>query len=507
MKRMLINGYDEGESRVALLDQGRLDEYFVERASHKQYLGNIYIGRVVNVERGIQAAFVDVGLDVNGFLHISDAFFSHGRHRDEGRSSARKGGRNPGPPRIQDIFKTGQKVLVQVIKEVTGSKGPALSTNISLPGRYIVLMPFYAKMGVSRKIIEEKERDRLKKLVATLKVPQGMGGIVRTAGVGRRKPDFQRDMTYLDRLWRSIQRLYKETEKPGVIYQESELVIRVLRDIFGPDVKEIVVDSPDLHKKALDFIRIVSPRQKGVLKLYEGKEPLFHRFGVEKDIEKIFERKVPLKSGGSLVIDQTEAMVCIDVNSGRYRKGANVEETALAIDLEAASEIARQIRLRDLGGLIVMDFIDMRESRNRRAVEKELRQGMVADRARNKILRMSEFCLVEMTRRKMKHSLRVAHFDVCPICQGSGYVLSAESLELGLFRALRVGLGHDRVRMAEVSAPSEVAMRLLNDRRAEVANMEDRYKKRIIISLDPNLPQGRTILLFRDEAGDEVQVG
>jgi ribonuclease E len=499
MKRMLINAREEGESRVAVLADGRLDEFFVERASLKQILANIYTGRVANIERGIQAAFLDIGLQGHGFLHFSDAIYPLVKtHKARGKKKSAH-------PRIQDILKAGKKVLVQVIKEESGTKGPALTTNISLPGRYVVFMPFWPKKGLSRKIADGKERERLSKIIDTLKVPDGMGMIVRTAGLGLRKSDFQRDLNYLQRLWNTVQRRWKESDKPGLIYKDNELVIRTLRDILSPDIGEVIIDHKDIFRRAQDFMKIVAPRQKRVLRLHEAKEPIFHKFDVESQIEGIFDRTVPLPSGGSVVIDQTEAFVAVDVNSGKYRKGQSVEETALKINTEAAEEIARQIRLRDLGGLIIIDFIDMKEPRNRRAVEKTLRKAIGPDRARNKILRMSEFCLVEMTRRRLKSSLRVAHFDSCPVCRGTGFVLSDESVCLKLLRMIRHAVGRPRAHRIEVTADPGVAHRLLNDMRAEICDLEDRLRRKIEIRASVDAPKGSGEIALFDAEGKTVE--
>ncbi len=500
MKRMLINGLEEGECRVAVMDGGRLEELYVERGTRMQTLGGVYRGRVANVERGIQSAFVDIGTPQHGFLHVNDALFPAASGPGD---SGLPGPRAKRPKaRIEDILAPGRWVLVQVTKEASGSKGPALTTNVSLPGRYLILMPFWGRIGLSRRIEDECERSRLQEVLEEMEFPPGMGGIIRTAGQGMRKADFRRDLGRLLRLWRDVQGRAEGLEAPGAVYEESELAIRVLRDFADPDVEEIVVDSKDLFRKAKDYLNIMSPRHKGIVRLYEGADPLFHGYGVEKEIERVFERRVALRSGGSVVIEQTEALAAIDVNSGAYRKGGSVEETALAVNLEAAEEIARQIRLRDLGGVIVVDFIDMKDRENRRAVEKAFKKAMSADRARAKVLRMSDLCLLELTRRRQKQSLATARLDPCPACQGAGFVLSDESLALSIIRDLRHSLRRDDACSAEVEASRGAAEILLNGRKADIAEIEARTGKGIVIAASESAEKGvkRLRLLGRDGA-------
>ncbi len=538
MKRMLINGCEEGECRVAVMSNDRLDDIFVERASQKQCLGNIYQGRIANIERGIQSAFVDIGMPVHGFLHVNDAIFPHVIDLEKGRRPAgpaapeksdldgfsRNGqDSDPLPPhpdnsgaaapppsrglpnvRIEDVLAPGRWVTVQVIKEQSGNKGPALTTNISLAGRYIVLMPHWGRNGLSRKIGDDGERARLKEMLSDVKFPEGMGGIIRTAGLEMKKSDFQKDLAYLLRLWEVVRRRAAEQQSPALIYQESELAIRVLRDGLNPEIDEIVVDSRDLFKKARDFMGIVAPRQKDIVKLHEGADPLFHHYGVEREIERIFDHRVEMPSGGSIVIEQTEALAAIDVNSGRYRKGGSVEETALAINSEAAAEIARQIRLRDLGGMIVIDFIDMKDMKNRKAVEKEFRKAMAFDKARTRILRMSEFCLLQLTRRRQKHSLRIAHFDPCAACAGTGYVLSDESLALGILREVRHAVQRKDARRVVVETGTGAARLLLNDKRAEIAELEQKHGRKIFIQAAQAPARGAKQVRVYNQDGREI---
>lgn len=353
-KKMLINVADEEESRVAIMEDGILEEFTIEVASREQIKGNIYNGVVVKVEPSLQAAFVDYGGNRHGFLpmgEIHDSWYAgDSTNGDRGR------------PRIQDVLKRNQKVLVQVAKEELGNKGASLTTYISLPGRYLVLMPGSdSGGGISRKIEDEEERKKLKETIAQLNPPPDIGIIVRTAGLNRNKTELQRDLTYLQRLWSSIQEKSKQSPAPALIYQEHDLVIRSIRDYFTPDIQEVLVDNRDVYRRARDFFQAVMPRYQGRVKLYREKAPIFAQHGLENQIEAIYTHKVELKSGGSIVIDQTEALVAIDVNSGRATREKGIEETAYKTNMEAAQEVARQLRLRDMGGLIVIDFIDMRK--------------------------------------------------------------------------------------------------------------------------------------------------
>ncbi len=401
---MLINVAQPEECRIAIVEDGTLEELYIERTSQDNYVGNIYKGKVVNLEPSIQAAFVDFGVGRNGFLHISDVepqYYRQGgydpgrplesgatAHRadvdvgddepegdDENGRPRRGPGQRPGArprikPPIQDILRRGDEVLVQVIKEGMGTKGPTLSTYISIPGRYLVLMPALGRVGVSRKIEDDEVRRKLRDVMLELNPPKGLGFIVRTAGIDRTKRELSRDLAYLLRLWKVIVRRIKKCPGPIDIYEESDMITRTIRDIFTGDVDAIYIDEQQAHDRAKEFLQIVMPRYVTRLHYYEGKEPLFHKYNLDQEISLIHQRKVPLRQGGSIVIDQTEAMVAIDVNSGNFRADDSAEETAYQMNLLAAREIARQLRLRDLGGVVVNDFIDMRKEKHRRNVER-----------------------------------------------------------------------------------------------------------------------------------------
>ena len=515
-QEMLINVSQPEECRIAIMEDGILEELYVERTSQDNYVGNIYKGRIVNIEPSIQAAFVDFGVGRNGFLHISDVepqYYRQGgldpdkafesaepasgrsgepvaveadgdaegdadgdadaRQRSAARRRPRLGDRPRVKPPIQDILRRGDEVLVQVIKEGFGTKGPTLSTYISIPGRYLVLMPPLGRVGISKKIDDEHDRRVLRDIMLELKPPKGVGFVVRTAGTERTKAEMARDMTYLLRLWKSIVRRMRKYSAPIDIYQESDMIIRTIRDMFTEDVGRILIDEPAAYERAREFLELVMPKYAPRLQLYEGKEPLFHRYGLEEEIGRIHQRKVPLKGGGSIVIDQTEALVAIDVNSGSFRTEKSAEENAYQMNLIAAKEIARQLRLRDLGGVIVNDFIDMRRERYRRGVEKALHDAMKRDRARTKILRTSPFGLVEMTRQRIRPSLRKSIFRDCPTCTGTGMVKTAESMSIEVMRTLQLSATRGDIARLNVTVHDEVATWINNRKRRERAQFED----------------------------------
>ena len=395
-------------------------------------------------------------------------------------------------PPIQEIFRRGDEVLVQVIKESIGTKGPTLSTYISIPGRYLVLMPGLNRVGVSRKIVDEGQRRKLREIMHELNPPKGLGFIVRTAGLERTKRELARDLAYLLRLWKVILRRIKKSKAPTPIYQESDMIIRTIRDIFNSEIDTIWIDEPSAFERAQDFLRVVMPRFVNRLKLYDEKVPLFHKYGIEDEIAKIQRRHVPLPEGGSIVIDQTEALVAIDVNSGNFRVEDDAERTAYEMNLRAAKEIARQLRLRDLGGVIVNDFIDMREERHRRGVERALREAIKRDRARTKVLRMSAFGLIEMTRQRIRPSLKRSIYEDCPHCTGAGVVKTAESMAIDVMRLLALATHREEIRRIAISVHPSVAAYLSNRKRKEIARLESECNMTIQIGFDDDCA-GRTL--------------
>jgi ribonuclease E len=485
---MLINVSEGEECRIALLDDGKLEELYMERTSSTSHVGNIYKGRVTNVEPSIQAAFIDFGLGRNGFLHISDLMPSYFGRRGEDitESVGRKMARRDRPP-IQRCLRRGDEIIVQIIKEGIGTKGPTLSTYLSIPGRILVMMPGMSKLGVSRKIEDEEERRRLRQILDALKPPRECGFIIRTAGVGKSKAEIQKDLTYLTRLWQNIDKKVKSGQAPMELYTEGDLVTRTVRDVFTSDVTRIVVDNKDVARRIKDFVKIAMPRTRNKLELYEGNVPLFHHYGIEREIEQMYSRHVPLPSGGSLVIDSTEAIVAIDVNSGKFREHADAETTAFKTDMEAADEIPRQLRLRDLGGVIICDFIDLRYERHRRELEKRLHDNLKDDRAKTKMLRMSQFGIIEMTRQRMRPSLKRSIYFDCPHCKGAGLVKTPESMALDVMRRLAIAANDQRVSRVELAVCPEVGFYLQNKKRTSLAALEQHSGKRIVIRTDSNL--------------------
>jgi ribonuclease E len=431
-----------------------------------------------------------------------------GGRRDEeiGRGGRTARGRGLVKPPIQEIFRRGDEVLVQVIKESIGTKGPTLSTYISIPGRYLVLMPGLNRVGVSRKIVDELQRRKLREIMHELNPPKGLGFIVRTAGLERTKRELARDLAYLLRLWKVILRRIKKSRAPTPIYQESDMIIRTIRDIFTSEIDTIWIDEPSAFERAQDFLRVVMPRFVNRLKLYDEKVPLFHKYGIEDEIAKIQRRHVPLPEGGSIVIDQTEALVAIDVNSGNFRVEDDAEKTAYEMNLRAAKEISRQLRLRDLGGVIVNDFIDMREERHRRGVERALREAVKRDRARTKILRMSAFGLIEMTRQRIRPSLKRSIYEDCRHCAGAGVAKTAESMAIDVMRLLALATHRAEIRRVAISVNPSVATYLNNRKRKELTRIEQECSMAIQIAFEDGAPAEHLHVECYDANGNEVRL-
>jgi ribonuclease E len=485
---MLINVSEGEECRIALLEDGRLEELYMERTSATSHVGNIYKGRVTNVEPSIQAAFVDFGLGRNGFLHISDLMPSYfGRRGEEIHETVgRKMARRDRPP-IQRCLRRGDEIVVQIIKEGIGTKGPTLNTYLSIPGRILVMMPGIGKMGVSRKIEDEDERRRLRQILDSLEPPKDVGFIIRTAGIGKSKTEIQRDLTYLTRLWQTLEKKRDSGPAPMELYTEGDLVTRTVRDYFNTEIDSIIVDNKEVAKRVKEVIKLANPRARNKVELYEDPVPLFHRFGIERDIELMYSRHVPLPSGGSLVIDSTEAIVAIDVNSGKNRDHRDAETTAFKTDMEAADEIPRQLRLRDLGGVIICDFIDLVYERHRRELEKRLHDNFKNDRAKTKVLRMSQFGIIEMTRQRMRPSLKRSIYFDCPHCKGAGLVKTPESMSLDAMRRLAIAVSDKRAVRVELSVCPDVAFYLQNRKRRQIAELEQRTGKRVVVRSDLTL--------------------
>lgn len=478
MKRMLINTTQPEELRVALVDGQRLYDLDIEVPSKGQKKSNVYKGKITRIEPSLEAAFVDYGGNRHGFLplkEIARSYFS---------SEAREGG---GRPSIKDALKEGQELVVQVEKEERGNKGAALTTFISLAGRYLVLMPNNPRAGGVSRRIQGEERSELRDAMSTLAIPEGMGLIVRTAGVGRSAEDLQWDLDYLTQLWDAMEKATRERSAPFLVYQESNVIIRALRDYLRKDIAEILVDSPEVYDKARAFMQQVMPHNLDKLKLYQDHTPLFSRYQIESQIESALQREVRLPSGGAIVIDHTEALLSIDINSARATKGSDIEETALNTNLEAADEIGRQLRIRDLGGLIVIDFIDMQQSRNLRTVENRLHEAMKMDRARVQIGRISRFGLLEMSRQRLRPSLGESSHIVCPRCTGQGTIRDVKSLSLSILRIVEEEAMKDNTVRVMARVPVEVGTYLLNEKRELLLELESRHHVSVLLIPTPAL--------------------
>ena len=476
MKRMLINATQPEELRVALVDGQKLYDLDIESGSREQKKSNIYKGKITRIEPSLEAAFVDFGADRHGFLplkEINREYFV----------------KDPGPGRIniKDVLKEGQEVIIQVDKEERGNKGAALTTQVSLAGRYLVLMPNNPRAGGISRRIEGDERTELREAMKGVEVPDKMGVIVRTAGIGRSAEELQADLDYLVRLWDAIQRASEERSAPCLLLQESNVIIRAVRDYLRHDIGEVLIDTDEAYEEALSFVQQVMPSFQNKFKRYNDSIPLFNRYQIESQIESAFQREVKLPSGGSIVIDPTEALVSIDINSSRATKGADIEETALNTNLEASDEIARQLRLRDMGGLVVIDFIDMLSPKNQREVENRLKKALEMDRARIQVGRISRFGLMEMSRQRLRPSLEETSGHVCPRCNGTGVVRDIQSTGLSILRLIEEEAAKENTGEIRAVVPVSVATFLLNEKRNLIAAIEARHTSKVVVIPNPNM--------------------
>ncbi|HOX07987.1 MAG TPA: Rne/Rng family ribonuclease [Planctomycetota bacterium] len=524
-KLVLMNVADPGEVRVAIMLGGRLDEIHLERAG-RTLTGNIYRGTVSNVEPSLQAAFVDIGAGRNGFLHASDCLPPHGgneealsgggrrrggrgrargEERAEGGAEGRGEGRGEGHPPIEKMLRKGQDVLVQVTKEGIGTKGPALTTYLSLPGRYLVLMPALSKLGVSKKIEDEAQREELRRTMAALKPPKDMGFIARTASVGHPAEDLARDMDFLVGLWKALIKRAQTAKAPALIYQESDLVIRAVRDFIPNDTRGIVIDSTEAAERVRSFLDLVCGELVDLVRLHEGPAPLFHHYGVEQELARLGRQRVKLPCGGSLVIEQTEALVAIDVNTGGFRGRERDQAGAiLRTNLEAAREIAYQIRMRDIGGLVIIDFIDMDDRGHCRQVERELRAALERDRAKITVTPMSELGVIEMSRQRTRLGLDRSMYETCPACRGLGTVKSAESLGLDLLREVKAASGRGDCSGIEALFSPQVALAVTNLYRANLQRLEESAGVKIMIGADPAMGPGQMRVVLKGGWGTKT---
>lgn len=551
MERQILISQDANEKQVAILEDGRLEEFYIERGDSKKLFGNIYEGIVKTVIPGIDAAFVDIGTGKDGFLYVGDALRSpldleadfddgeekkpegiatevkpsegvviegnvqgqaqpqgqpHGQTRNQGRQGGRDGGRGRHPhggrhggrnqssyhqphqrrPRIEEVLKVGQKVIVQVVKEPLGNKGPRLTTQFSIPARYLVMMPGESKIGISRRVESRTERERIRGIFKSLEIPKGVGFIVRTNAEGRSDADFTRDIRYLIRLWKKIHGMISAKKAPVMIHQELGLVERVVRDYVNEETAKIVVDHPEIFKKLKRFTSVYMPGQSLNIEFAKEKGSLFERHGIEKEIERTFQKNVYLKSGGSVVIEQTEGLVAIDVNTGKFTGSSKgLEETVYKNNVEAAQEIARQLRLRDVGGIIVIDFIDMEQAQHRRSLFNIFKEAVSKDRAKTHLVQVSELGLIQMTRQRMRPSLESAVYDTCPYCEGKGNIKSTATMSIQVIRELRKSLKDSRDRIVNAYVHPDVAERLLQQEKKALRYLEKNTGSRISIYPEP----------------------
>src|SRR6187401_2724394 len=491
MKRMLFNATQAEELRVAIVDGQKLIDLDIESAGKEQRKSNIYKGVITRVEPSLEAVFMDYGSDRHGFLPFKEIAkqFMVNEGGEFGRS------------KMSTHLKNGQELIVQVDKDERGNKGAALTTYISLAGRYLVLMPNNPRGGGVSRRIEGDDRTELREVMDQLQVPEGMSLIARTAGIGRSAEELQWDLNYLLQLWRAIETASEEEKAPCLIYLESSLVVRAIRDLFQPDIGEILIDTPAIYDQAVAFMSTVMPANVNKVKLYRDDVPLFSRFQIEHQIESAYRRDVTLPSGGAIVIDHTEALVSVDVNSARATRGHDIEATAFNTNLEAADEVARQLRLRDLGGLIVIDFIDMESQRNQREVENRLRDALKYDRARVQIGKISRFGLMELSRQRLQPSLEETAHISCPRCGGTGFIRGTESTALHVLRIVREEAMKENTGAVHAQVPVEVASFLLNEKRGEIQKLEARIKVNIVLVPNPHLetPHYKVQRLKHDE--------
>ena len=492
-KKMLINVMHPEETRVAIVHDGRLMELNIEISGKEQIKGNIYKGVVLRVEPGLQAAFIDIGRAKPGFLQIGELHPDYWEWRDDIPEEQRKR-----RPRIQEVLRRGQELVVQIEKDERDNKGSALTSYLSLPGRYMVIMPGSDSTGISRKVEQEGTRKKLKEIVADMDIPEGTGYIIRTEAVGRAPEELKKDFANLTELYESIKQRATEIKGAGEIYRDSGLIIRTIRDYFSDDIDEVLVDSKDAYREAKEFFRDTMPACEKLVKLHKEKRPIFSRFQLEEQIDQIYEKRVPLPSGGSIIIEPTEALVSIDVNSGKSSGERGIEDTAFKANMEAAEEVARQLRLRDLGGLIVIDFIDMRDNKHNSEVEKTLKNALKMDKARVNVGRISQFGIMEMSRQRIAKTLNDAIHLECPHCEGRGKVKSVEAMAVSFLRKVHAAAAKGTFAEVRGGLPLEVAYYLLNRKKRELTQIENDYEIEVTV-------KGKTSFLLNQLELDTVK--
>ncbi|RUM39358.1 MAG: ribonuclease E [Desulfobulbus sp.] len=495
--KLLINAEEPEECRIAQVENGRLESYHVNTVVRARTKNNIYKGRIVSVEASLQAAFVDIGTGRNGFLPFSDIHPEYYKEDVSEKSRTLISQQQWRKLKIEDVVKRGQEVLVQVVKEVTGNKGANMTTYLSLPGRCLVLMPGSDSSGISRKISGEERRSQLREIMSKFNIPEGVGYIVRTASAEITKTALQQDLRFLLGIWKEVKKRGQTMAAPALIYQEQDTVVRFLRDHFVTDISEIIVDTQESYEQVKSFVELLPARQRKVqVKLHRGAKPIFNQNNVEEQIESIYQPQVQLPSGGSIVIDPTEALVAIDVNSGRTSQKGDFEKSIFLANMEAADELARQLRLRDLGGLVVVDFIDMRNKKNIKDVERQVKGAMKRDKAKVDVSRISRFGLMQISRQKMGAPIEKGSYRRCEHCQGRGVVRSVETLALYYLRRIQTGISRKKVQRVEARLPLDVGQYLLNKKRSELADLERKHHAAIDIIPRPELKPHENMIDF-----------
>ncbi|MDD5440467.1 MAG: Rne/Rng family ribonuclease [Candidatus Omnitrophica bacterium] len=485
-KKIIVNA-GISEYRVAILENGKLEEFYVEQGGNEQIFGNIYKGVVESIIPGIGAAFVNIGTDKNGFLYVTDVLENTSLMIDDADDFQEEKVRHGNEPRITDLLKVGQEILVQVVKESIGTKGPRLSTHVSLPGRHIVLTPFDSNLGISKRITAPEERSRIRDIIKHLNLPTGLGCIVRTAAQGLSTVSFVRELKYLLNLWQRIKYRSERVKAPELLGEEYGVVLRIVRDQFTDDVETVVIDSRDEYKRVVRFLNLFMPTLQSRVSFYNGKQPIFDHYGIEKEIEKIFRRKIYLKNGGSIVIEQTEGMVAIDVNTERYVGKTNIEDTVYRTNIEAAREIARQVRLRDIGGIIVIDFIDMRERDHRAKVQDTLDECLAKDKAKFKVLKISQIGVVEMTRQRVRKSLERSMYKDCPYCKGRGLIKSETTIAMEVLRKVEIVANATRSHRVDVGIHPAIYDYLMAKEKELLVPLRRRCRKEIRLYKDEGI--------------------
>lgn len=511
-KKEIIINHEALETRVAVMEEGKLEDFFIERTGDDRIVGSIFKGRIQNMEDGLQAAFIDIGLKKNAFVHYWDMIPEDAARleAEEGVESGRRQGRRKkfAPGEMQKQFPVGSEIIVQVTKGPIGTKGPRVTASLSIAGRYLVMMPGTKIKGVSKKIEDAKERERLKKVIARIPFPGGNGLIVRTAGAGARQTSFVRDVRALTEIWTDIDKGIKETPAPCRLYQEPDLIERVVRDALTEDIDRIVIDDKTQCDRIKDIVARFSRVARGRIQAYEGAAPIFEHFDIERQIENAFSRKVWLKSGGYLIFDETEALVAIDVNTGRHKGGNTQEEAIYQVNLEAAEEVARQLRLRNVGGLVVVDFIDMKNKKNQLHVYRTLKDGLRRDKARTNVLQISALGLLEMTRQRQEESNRAATYSNCPYCEGRGKVLSGLSMSVEIQRRIAEVMRRNKPKGGEplqvkISVNPLILDRLRTEDEAILVKLEEKYGGRLSFRSDPAM-HVESFNITRTETGEEL---